>query len=334
MMGAGNNAPRCFAGPSQGACQAMDVILHIGAHRTASTSFQFYMRENAQALVEEGVGFWGPLRTRNGVLTGVVPVPGGLRPQKQMRLAKGRIGVHCERAQANGVQELIVSDENMLGSPRQSVRDVALYRGAGERMARFAEAFDGRITRVCLSIRSYDAFWSSALAFAVGRGHKLPDAARLAEYVVQKRGWRDVITDLACAVPGAQIMVMPYEVFGGRAERKLELMVNDRIAGPMKSARVWMNRGPQLAELRRIIADRGGDPALLPLGEGRYNPFDASQVSALRESYADDLFWLTAGADGLAHLMTENGRMKDGETPRIATQERGRDDDQQEGRVA
>ncbi len=334
MMREGNSPSQDFAELSHRAGKTMDVILHIGAHRTASTSFQFYMRENARELAAEGVGFWGPLRTRNGVLTGVVPVPGGLRPRKQMKLAKGRIQIHCERAEVNGIKQLIVSDENMIGSLRQSVRDVALYQGAGERMARFAEAFDGRISRVCLSIRSYDSFWSSALAFAVGRGNKVPNAGRLAGFLANRRGWRDVITDVACAVPGADIMVLPYESFGGRAERKLELMLEERIDAPMKSARVWMNRGPQLAELRRIVADRGGDPALLPEGEGRYNPFDASQIAALREAYADDLFWLTAGADGLARLITENGRMKDGETPRTAGQERGQDNDQQKGRVA
>ena len=37
-------------------------------------------------------------------------------------------------------------------------------------------------------------------------------------------------------------------------------------------------------------------------GLGNWHPFSDAQAAALRETYADDLFWLTAGADGLATL--------------------------------
>lgn len=45
----------------------MDIILHLGAHRTASTSFQRYMRSVSDALAAGGTGFWGPGRTRKGL---------------------------------------------------------------------------------------------------------------------------------------------------------------------------------------------------------------------------------------------------------------------------
>lgn len=44
----------------------MDVILHIGAQRTATTSFQAYMRANSADLSAQGIGYWGPHRTRRG----------------------------------------------------------------------------------------------------------------------------------------------------------------------------------------------------------------------------------------------------------------------------
>ena len=54
----------------------MKVILHTGAHRCATTSFQEYMRQNAQPLACQGIGFWGPYRTRGGALFhGIQPGP-------------------------------------------------------------------------------------------------------------------------------------------------------------------------------------------------------------------------------------------------------------------
>ena len=49
----------------------MRVILHTGAHRCATTSFQEYMRQNAQPLARQGIGFWGPHRTRGGLFHGI-----------------------------------------------------------------------------------------------------------------------------------------------------------------------------------------------------------------------------------------------------------------------
>ena len=68
---------------------------------------------------------------------------------------------------------------------------------------------------------------------------------------------------------------------------------------------LWSNRRPELPALRAALVARGDDPAILPAGEGRWTVFTPDQAMRLRETYADDLHWLRAGADGLARL-TEN----------------------------
>ena len=312
----------------------MDVIFHIGAHRTASTSFQAYLRANAPELAAQGLGFWGPMRTRGGLFTGIIPSSTSPRPERQARMAKGRIALHSERARLNGMRQLIVSDENVMGAPRRNLRDRALYRGAGERMARHAAAFGGRITRVVLSIRCLDSYWASTLAYGVARGHPVPGPMLLAGLSQQRRSWRDVITDLSCALPGVELIVLPHETYAGLPERRLAILTGGAVRGPVKHARIWLNRAPDLGMLRQSLALRGENPAKLGAGEGRYDPFDAAQKARLRELYQDDLFWLAAGADGLAKMMTEKARNETGKTLQGATLTRGQDDDQQQGRVA
>jgi len=312
----------------------MDIILHLGAHRTATTSFQSYVRHNLADLTAQGMGFWGPSRTRGGLFAGIIPVNGSPRITRQARMAKGRIALHLDRAQVNGTRVLIVSDENVIGAPRRNLRDLMLYRGAGERMARHAAAFGGQITRVVLSIRAFDSYWPSVLAYGVARGHALPQPAQLEGIAAKGRGWRDVITDLACALPGAEIVVLPHEIYGGMPERRLEIMAGGLIEGPRHHHRICLNRAPDLEALRLCLVLRGEDPDLLDKGPGRYDPFTPDQQARLRELYQDDLFWLAAGADGLATLMTENKRDQTGPNPRRGTLTRGKDNDQQEGRVA
>ncbi|MEM6372244.1 MAG: hypothetical protein AAF727_05635, partial [Pseudomonadota bacterium] len=107
----------------------MKVVLHIGAHRTATTSLLYYIRRHGDALRADGLGFWGPGRTRKGLFAGIQPTPGlGLHAARR---AQGRILMQMQRAQANGVKTLLVSDENMMGSVRLNLRSSALYPDIG-----------------------------------------------------------------------------------------------------------------------------------------------------------------------------------------------------------
>lgn len=332
MSGTTRQRPH-FAAFRRKARKDMDIILHLGAHRTASTSFQFYLRENADVLTASGIGFWGPWRTRDGLLTGVVPVPGRGPAARQFQRAQGRIALQLEKARARGLKHLIVSDENMLGACRRNLRFRRLYAAAGERAARFGDAFGGQVTRVVLCPRSQDTYWASALAFSVGRGHRVPETDDLDRLVTANRHWRDVVTDIACALPGVEFLVMPYECFGGRPEVKLA-RATGLAAPPRHHAREWTNRAPSLRQLRKILNDRGADPACLPEGDGRWHPFNRDQTMALREAYADDMYWLRAGADGLATLIEETGPVKAGQQPPIGQTTRGHPNGIEERRLA
>ncbi len=276
----------------------MDVILHCGAHRCATTSFQTYLRDNLETLGTQGVGVWGPRRTRNGLLDGLARRP---RTRALGIRARGRVRLNLDMSARRGVDTLVVSDENMIGSMRAALQAEKLYPFIGERMARIYDAF-GPVTRVSLQIRSLDHWWASALSFLIARGVALPERAALTTIAAQDRSWRHVISDLACACPGAEICVTTFENFADLPDELFTALTGLRDAPPVENGAPWRNRSPDLDALRRILAERGEDPGRLPRGTQRWAPFTPPQAAALREAYADDLFWLRAGADGLAIL--------------------------------
>ena len=57
-----------FDGPHRAALRQrlgyklMDIFLHVGAHRTATTSFQHYLQANVGPIETLGVRVWGPSR--------------------------------------------------------------------------------------------------------------------------------------------------------------------------------------------------------------------------------------------------------------------------------
>ena len=220
---------------------------------------------------------------------------------------RGKVALQLAKTASGGAARLLVTDENMIGSSRHCVRTGLLFPAVGERMARYAAAFDGRISRIVLSIRAPEMWWSSAAAYAVSRGHVVPTPQKIDRIAEMQRSWRDVIVDLACAVPEAKLVVAPFEEHAARPDILLA-QATGRDA-PRDTNAHWLNRAPDLPALRQLLAERGQNPDLLPDQPGRWQPFTEAQAAGMRETYADDLFWLAAGADGLATL-TENPTRK------------------------
>ncbi len=312
----------------------MDVILHIGAHRTASTTLQHYLRANTERLRAQGLGVWGPMQTRHGgLLSGVIPVAGA-DPGAGFDRARGRIALRLDSAARKGLHHVIISDENILGSVRQNLRQRRFYRDAGARLSRFAAAFDGRVTRIVLAVRRLDSLWESSLAYGVARGRAVPSADDLDRFVTQGRSWRTLAEEVATAFPGVAIQVHVHEEMAGRPDRRLWHMLDGTVSVPQGNAGLWLNRAPGLSALREILALRGEDTNLLPPGDGRWTPFDDAQAAALREIHADDLFHLASGAGGTVRLIKEATPQPGGTNLPDGAMTRGQDDDGQDGCVA
>lgn len=305
----------------------MKIILHCGAHRCANASFQEYLRLNAPALAGRGIAVWGPQRTRAGLFDGLQP--GGLAavPPRLQRRAAGRVRLHMQRLKAQDTAMLLVSDAAMLGPLRDNLCSQTLYRAAGERMARFALAF-GDTPDVVISIRNLAGYWASAFARGVEQGHPVPSAAAFTRLAAAERTWRDVISDVACAIPGARVRVVAQETFCARPDVVLQELTG--IEAPGAHARQHLFPAPHLEALR---AAAPASAAALPQGQGRWQPFTPAQAAHLQERYADDLMWLAGGAGGLAMLVADPDKTAAGPNLPANGLTRGRPNDQ-EGRVA
>ncbi len=310
----------------------MDIILHVGAHRTATTSFQHYLRAHSRAILDSGTGFWGPWRTRKGLFSGLFRGPGDAMRHVSPDRVKGRIALQLAKSRDSGLDRLVITDENMIGTSRHCLKSTRLFPAAGDRMARYNAAFDGRITRILLTVRSPEMWWSSAAAYAINRGHPVPSQFNLDKIAQSTRSWRDVIIDMACAMPEARIKVTTFEETAGRPD--LLLAHATGVAAPKDAETRWMNRAPDVPALRRLLAARGESPDLLPDVTGRWQPFSETRAAEMRETYADDLFWLAAGADGLATLTEQSFRKRAGTSQPAGDMKKGHDHDSRQRTVA
>lgn len=281
------------------AWRVVDVILHLGAHRTATTSFQTYLERERGALAAQRVAVWTPERTRSGVFAGLIGRPEDNSPSHVLRAARssGLIRIETQRLENQGFEALVVSEENMIGAARDNLRSLALYPNVLERLDRFRTSFSDRCTRIGIAVRDYESYWSSALAFAIARGHRFPGLNDLEQLVHQPRRWRHVIMDAARAFPRAEVVVWSFDGFAARPNVAFSALTG---RSAPRSAEIWCNKSPTLDRLRRVLDDAGQDARPLPRGNGRWKPFSDRQSYHFRTQYETDLDWLRSGADGAA----------------------------------
>ncbi|MEL7176449.1 MAG: hypothetical protein AAGK28_07990 [Pseudomonadota bacterium] len=289
------------------ACAAMDVILHLGSHRTGTTTFQSYLANNEAMLKRLGIVSWRPKRLRKGMMSGLLGRPDQITAYgfKRAQRSCGLIRMETDRMAKLGVEHLIVSEENMIGAMRNNLRHERLYPGLATRMERFRGAFADTCTRIVLAVRSYDEYWASSLGYAVAAGQSVPSNGQLDRLVTQPRRWRHLVTELSDAFPAAHIMVWPFEALAGQPEKQLRLMTGTNAPLPLKGARVWHNKGQSDADLHALVTERGEEAAMTRFtgDHSRWMPFDAAQRMALRAQYVSDIRWLKNGADGCASFI-------------------------------
>ena len=302
----------------------MDINLHIGAHRTATTTLQQFLDRNTAVLRHSGVEVWTPARTRMGLFSGQFDRPEDVTDEVERRGNRscGLINIELERARRMGCSRLLISDENAIGSTRNNLRQQQLYPLLSERLVRLAPAFSGNLRRIGISIRSYDTYWASSLAFGLTQSFRMPLMADLDHFITQPRRWRHLICDVATAFPGVEILVWPFERFAGQPDAQLSFLTGGFTPMvPMAGARDWSNPSPRYEKLQMIVSQRGEADLGRKLTDraGRWMPFDEAQRMALRAQYDADLDWLRSGADGLAQLVEKSGTVANSDKTRTIT---------------
>jgi hypothetical protein len=306
----------------------MRVIFHLGAHRSATTSLQHYLRLQSPLLARRGIGFWGPQRLRNeGLFAGLYAGPSGRVSEAAVRAARPRIARALAMARARGMHTLVISEENAIGSVRGNIRAGALYPEVQSRLQGFARALGSPVHTVMLGVRPLSDYWRSALAYGVKRGAALPDAQRLEKISANARSWQDVASDLASVFPAAEIELHPYEDFAQCPEQRLGLVLGEEGCFDALETPLRLNAAPDLDSLRRSLRRRGEDPRALPATKGAWQPFSAAQLAALDERFADDVFWGLARPNSRTRWINRKAPKEAGISLTLA-KERGHTNDQ------
>ncbi|MHC0053871.1 hypothetical protein [Actibacterium sp. D379-3] len=293
----------------------MDLILHLGAHRTGSTAFEESLSANAAVLRDEGLVIWPPKVLRRMPGFSRINAP---QDQAEVTAAAAALSDGFAAARQAGVGRLLLSEENMIGTMARNLRAQALYGDARARLAAYAAILPQAPRRVALGIRSYTDYWRSAYLYVLRR-RALPAFDGLAGPLAQARqGWLDLVAAVGAVFPGAEIVIWPQEALEGRVlETACQVIDRDAGAGGLTPPTGRVNAAPSAADVPLIFRLRTAEPDLANAaldarladlrGAADDAPvpsfFSADQTRALAGRYDTDIAALAQGHCGARLLL-------------------------------
>lgn len=188
------------------------VLIHAGAHRTGTSSFQLCLHENRALLA--GRGFDVAYPGRDGVPQGHLRLP---LPRR--RHGDKRIPEYAERLRpvlarlAEPGQGLILSEENLPG-PMLHFYHGAFYPASRKRFLSLAGALDERPAHVLFVVRAYAELYVSAWRKRAEDNPVAPFSEIVPQFMAMDRGWPELVAEMRDTLAPDRLTVVPYESRG------------------------------------------------------------------------------------------------------------------------
>jgi hypothetical protein len=283
-----------------------EVVVHFGAHKTATTFLQKFLKGAQRELWHHGVGYLPLDVCRESLLPFVAQsARGAEEAEKPDPSAMWRsIGEVKRSVDASGakLRRLLISDENLAGPALAILNKRVLYPTAANRLRILVDQFPGARLKLMVCIRDYADFIPSVYCELLRR-HKL---APLGKILGRNQNlfisWPSYISDIATALPECDVQYWCFEDFAGSPADAVEAMTGVRLVSIetaiSRKVRPSLTRKAVaiLQAARQHVTDdehRRLAECLIDNmtfdGDSKLSIEDQSLADALRQRYRDDV---------------------------------------------
>ncbi|MBT6520628.1 MAG: hypothetical protein HOM17_00780 [Rhodobacteraceae bacterium] len=208
------------------------IIIHAGAHKTASTHLQNRLLENEKRVVKSGCSYLGPEKIRDQFGTLWRALGRSDTPDEQERKLA---------ALAAGQPRLVISEENIIGGFKDLMNGpnrAILYPKAVERLARLAQLVAPNPLHIAMAVREpssyYVSFYNQLLLS--GRFQTWERFSKGLDPTAVK--WSDILRPIA-EIPGvAAVSIWRYEDY----HRLLPQILNTLLGQPRPDIPLHMEK--------------------------------------------------------------------------------------------
>ena len=287
--------PNGSCGQSESRPMPKRIILHLGLHKTATTSLQDFLTENIPALLRHGVRFIPLQRMR----TDVTPL--------FWAIDKGRRNKLVEFIDAVEQDTLLLSDENMIGVPGELTQG-GVYPYARNRVVSFCEDLKDLQITIFLTLREPQWFITSMYSEYLRHNDFIPFEGFIAALDCGNFSFRKAFSWLGSLPENAEAKIIPFEAdHGGGVVRTAEQIIA-KACGPASGIDLAKfpnskSRSSYTTEEIRIAAEiaNSADPQTSKFflnmidfrerrfGTTKFTPFPAGTAERMLRNYREDL---------------------------------------------
>ncbi len=190
----------------------MRTIVHIGAHRTGTTSIQTALSENSDRLHDEGITAITAVGAREILFDPLQKYAESQdETKKQYRDSLSIIFDQINKVSKNS-STLIYSEENLTGDMDVVFEGHPFGARAVENLEALSE-FIGDDFEIVLSIREYASYFNSIFTYKYGKSlfHSFDHYRDM--FLTCKSGWYDLTSRLQKKFPKTMITIVPFEYY-------------------------------------------------------------------------------------------------------------------------
>ena len=208
------------------------IIIHAGAHKTASTHLQNRVLENENLVVKSGCSYLGPEKIRDQFGTLWRALGRSDTPDEQKRKLA---------ALAAGQPRLVISEENIIGGFKDLMNGpnrAILYPKAVERLARLAQLVAPNPLHIAMAVREPSSYYVSVYnqLLLSGRFQTWERFSKGLDPTAIK--WSDILRPIA-EIPGvAAVSIWRYEDY----HRLLPQILNTLLGQPRPDIPLHMEK--------------------------------------------------------------------------------------------
>lgn len=275
------------------------VALHIGAHKTATTHLQRSLGMQQQAMINNGIRYYGPenLRRPQRGLGDIFALDVYDSPPRPRRSRSEQ----TEFMFKDG-HRVIFSDENFIGVLHDKSGQILspMYPQAARRVAALSEAMECGSIEVFVGVRNATSFLTSAYSQALLGGRHITFKEYAAVNPLDNMYWAGLVARLRAAAGVGHVTVWLQEDY-----HRMFHVITRAMLGPDTDMRVApldqpVHVGLSEAAVAYTLAYDGPDPlgdvaaqsrVLFPIGPNNppFDPFDEKQKTAAWADYERQL---------------------------------------------
>ena len=277
----------------------LDIHLHLGAHKTATTHIQSILRANRERLLSSSIKLSLPWDVRKEWLPLFCRYCNRHRQWNSTRLINQLVDI----APTRGLW--VLSDENIIGVSKDFIKKPGIYSMAQDRTACLKSLFPSARIKLFFSIRSYDSFYRSAYCEVARQNGFFPFEDFFNPKRFANNSWLELVGRFQDVLPPEDIILWRFEDFQQLLPQVLQLLTGiDDVGNLIRNYKPKVTQSSFSAKtMERMgalqpMAEREESKKILeslnrafPLSEKfpPYRPFSVQQEAEFQDQYAEDV---------------------------------------------